>query len=108
MDDQQQSSAEADLVQFARKAGRDIFGDLDDHLPEVRVNGDVKIDALRVAARNGQDLTGWMRELVYAALYGPHGVAMFHQVRAERALGNSGRAPALSEEEVRARLGSLR
>ena len=92
----------------ARTPGRDIFGVLDDHLPEVRINADVKLDAMRVAARNGQDLTGWMRELLYAALYGPHGVAMFHQARAERALGNAGRPAALSDEEIRARLGSLR
>lgn len=93
---------------FARTPNRDIFGILDEHLPEVRINADVKLDAMRVAARNGQDLTGWMRELVVSALYGPHGVAMFHQVRAERALGNAGKNPALTEDEIQARLGSIR
>lgn len=76
-----------DSAAHARTPGRDIFGPLDDALPEVRINADVKLDALRAAHGLGLDLTAWMRELVYGSLYSPEHLATLHQQRSERVLG---------------------
>lgn len=76
----------------ARTPGRDIFGPLDDHLPEVRIPADVKVQANRAAALAGHDLTGWLRELVYASLYGPEHLGSLHEARARRVLGNAGQS----------------
>lgn len=68
-------------VAFARTPGRDIFGKLDDRLPEVRIPFEVRQDAERAAHESGcGDLTTWMRELIYASLYAE---------RARRVLGNA-------------------
>lgn len=80
-----------DTAQFSRTPGRDIFGALDDHLPEIRIHSDVRLDALRAAAKEGMDLTSWVRELVYGSLYGPEHVATLHANRIRRVLGNAGR-----------------
>jgi hypothetical protein len=78
-----------DLPMFSRTPGRDIFGKLDDKLPEVRIPGEVKLAAERAAAEEGLDLTAWMRELVYDALYGPEHVASLYRARMERVRGNA-------------------
>jgi hypothetical protein len=80
---------------FARNAARDLFGPLDDKLPEIRINGDVRLDAERAAHALGLDLSGWLRELVYGSLYTPEHLAMLHQSRAERVLGNARRNAAV-------------
>lgn len=74
---------------FARTPGRDIFGPLDDTLPEIRINADVKLRAMRAANELGLDVTTWMRELVYASLFEPEHLARMHQERFERVLGNA-------------------
>lgn len=79
-----------DASATARTPGRDVFGPLDDHLPEVRIPADVKVDAMRAAAQQGLDLSAWLRELVYGSLYGPEHVAMLYQRRIQRVLGNAG------------------
>jgi len=79
-----------DSAMAARTPGRDIFGPLDDHLPEIRIPADVKVDVLRAANALGLDVTTWMRELVYGSLYGPKHLAMLHERRAQRVLGNAG------------------
>jgi len=80
-------------VQFARTPGRDVFGPLDDHLPEIRIPAHVKVDAMRAANAAGLDVTAWMRELVYGSLYGPAHVAMLYEQRSRRVLGNAGQLP---------------
>ena len=78
-------------MQQARTPGRDIFGKLDDHLPEIRIPFEVKQDAERAAREDGcGDLTTWMRALVYARLYGPKHLAMVHEAQYQRVLGNAG------------------
>jgi hypothetical protein len=77
----------------ARTPGRDIFGPLDDHLPEVRIPADVKLDATRAAAAAGLDLTAWIRELVYSSVYGPEHLASLYEKRARRVLGNAPQQP---------------
>lgn len=78
-----------DAPTFSRTPGRDIFGPLDDHLPEVRIPADVKHEAMRAAAALGLDVTSWMRELVYASLYSPEHLASLYEARARRVLGNA-------------------
>jgi hypothetical protein len=75
---------------FARTPGRDIFGSMDDTLPEIRIPSDVRMDAVRAAAKEGLDLSAWIRELVYGSLYGPEHVATLHANRIRRVLGNAG------------------
>lgn len=77
----------AGLPAFARTAGRDIFGPLDDHLPEVRIPAEVKLDALRAAHASGLDLTAWIRELVYGSIYGPEHIAALYRQRSQHVLG---------------------
>lgn len=78
-----------DVPQFARTPGRDIFGPLDDKLPEVRVPAEVKLAAVRRAASLGLDLTAYLRENLYASLYGPAHVGSLYEDRARRARGNA-------------------
>lgn len=78
-----------DTPMLSRTPGRDIFGPLDDHLPEIRIPADVKVDATRAAHALGMDVTTWLRELVYGSLYGPEHVAMLHAERSRRVLGNA-------------------
>ena len=80
---------EDETPQFMRTPGRDIFGKLDDNLPEVRIPHDVKRDAEQAAAALGLDLTAYLRENLYASLYGPAHVASLYEDRARRALGNA-------------------
>lgn len=80
-----------DAAVAARTPGRDIFGPLDDSLPEIRIPGEVKLAAMRAASAASMDLTAWMRELVYASLYGPEHLASLYETRARRVLGNAGR-----------------
>jgi hypothetical protein len=78
-----------DSTMRQRTPGRDIFGKLDDKLPEVRVPAEVKIAAERAAAELGLDLTVWLRELAYEALYGSDHVANLYRERMERVRGNA-------------------
>jgi hypothetical protein len=80
---------QADAPMLSRTPGRDIFGKLDDHLPEVRVPHEVKRAAEERAASLGLDLTAYLRENLYASLYGPEHIASLYQDRAHRALGNA-------------------
>lgn len=89
-----QQPDDADGVQFARTPGRDIFGKLDDHLPEVRIPFEVKQAAERAARADGcGDLTTWLRELVYARLIGPEHLGTVHAQRSARVLGNARQEP---------------
>jgi hypothetical protein len=80
---------DSDTPAFARTPGRDIFGCLDDNLPEVRIPAEVKLDAMRRASSLGLDLTAFLRENLYATLYGPEHIASLYEERAKRALGNA-------------------
>lgn len=81
----------------ARTPGRDIFGKLDDHLPEVRIPFEVKQDAERAAREDGcGDLTAWVRELVYARLYSPEHLGSLYEARARRVLGNAGQGKSVA------------
>lgn len=81
--------AESPDIAFSRTAGRDIFGPLDDHLPEVRIPAEVKLDATRKAHALGLDLTAFLRLNLYASLYGVEHVTSLHREQLERALGNA-------------------
>lgn len=86
-----------DTPMYSRTPGRDIFGKLDDHLPEIRIPFEVKQDAERVAREDGcGDVTTWMRELVYARLYGPEHLGSLYESRARRVLGNAGQGKPVS------------
>ena len=78
-----------DTPLFSRTPTRDIFGPLDDSLPEVRINGDVKLDAVRAAHAAGLDLSGWIRERVCVALYGAEHIGNLYAARARRVQGNA-------------------
>lgn len=78
-----------DRPAFARTPGRDIFGKLDDKLPEVRIPAHVKVDAERAASELGLDLTAWHRELIYEALYGAEHLGSLYEDRARRVRGNA-------------------
>lgn len=80
---------DTDIPAFARTAGRDIFGPLDDSLPEVRINADVKLAAMRAANALGLDLTAYLRENLYASLYGPDHLGSLYEERSKRVLGNA-------------------
>lgn len=82
----------------SRTPGRDIFGKLDDHLPEIRIPFEVKQDAERAAREDGcGDLTTWMRELVYGRLYGPDHVGSLYAARSRRVTGNAGQGKTLMD-----------
>jgi hypothetical protein len=72
---------------FSRTPGRDIFGPLDDHLPEVRIPAEVKLDAMRAANSAGLDLTAYLRERLYVGLYGAEHIGRLYQERARRVQG---------------------
>jgi hypothetical protein len=81
---------------FARNAARDLFGPLDDKLPEIRINGDVRLDAERAAHALGLDLSGWLRELVYGSLYSPEHLSGLYKQRFERVMGHARKNGAVS------------
>jgi hypothetical protein len=85
-------SGEHDIA-FSRTPGRDIFGPLDDKLPEIRIPAEVKIAATRAAHEQGIDLTAWLRELVYGTLFGAKHVASLYEDRIQRVLGNARQEP---------------
>lgn len=76
----------------SRTPGRDIFGKLDDKLPEIRINGQVRLDAERRAHDDGLDLTAWLRELVCAELYGEAHIGSLYEERARRVHRNARQA----------------
>lgn len=93
---QEAASSAFDSPMQARTPGRDIFGALDETLPEIRIPAEVKLDATRAAAALGLDLTAWLRENVYASLYGPEHLGSLYEARARRVRGNAVREePAL-------------
>jgi hypothetical protein len=92
MRDSSKDGGAFDKSMAARTPGRDVFGPLDDHLPEVRIPADVKVDVMRAAAAQGHDISGWLRELVYGSIYGPEHVARMYEQRITRVLGNARRS----------------
>lgn len=84
-----QGQQDDEIPAYARTPGRDIFGPLDDSLPEVRINADVKVDAMRAANAAGLDLTAYLRENLYASLYSPEHLGSLYEERAKRVLGNA-------------------
>lgn len=85
------SGSAFDSPMQARTATRDIFGKLDDSIPEVRVPHQVLLDAQARAAELGLDLSAFLRENLYSTLYGPEHVGMLYQERSRRVLGNARR-----------------
>lgn len=83
----QEQSDDYEGARLSRKPGRDIFGPLDDHLPEVRIPADVKVDLLRTACSQGLDVSAWVRERIYVALYGPEEIGRLYESRARRVQG---------------------
>lgn len=80
---------DADRPQFSRTPGRDIFGKLDDKLPEIRIPGHVKLEAENAAHELGLDITSWLRELVYESLYTAEHLGSLYESRARRVRGNA-------------------
>lgn len=97
MDSKSETESAFDAAAQARTAGKDIFGDFDDEIPAIRIPADVRLDAVRAAAKEGMNLSTWVRELVYGSLYGPEHVAILHANRIRRVLGNAGQ-PAQAEQ----------
>jgi hypothetical protein len=81
----------SDAPMASRTPGRDVFGKLDSSIPEVRVPHQVKIDAEARAAELGLDVSAFLRENLYASLYGPDHIASLYEERARRVLGKAGR-----------------
>lgn len=80
--------ASDDTTMFSRTAGRDIFGDLDDKMPELRIPAQVMVDARRVAASLGMDLTNFRRLVLYVAVYGKEHIASLQRRQLDRVQGN--------------------
>ena len=75
---------------LARSAGSDLFGKVDDALPEVRVNGDVREAVRRKAASVGMNETEFLRNLVYVNLYGIDHVLSLQAERLKSTMVNAG------------------
>lgn len=75
---------------FSRTPGRDVLGKLDDKLPDIRVPHQAKLDGEARAHELGMDLTGYIREIYYEAIYGAKHVAMLYEQRMQRASGKGG------------------
>lgn len=72
---------------FSRTGVTDIFGKLDDHLPEIRMNGDV-VDQMRRNARAiGMNLTEYARYKIYVGEYGFEHVNSLREKQLRRAMG---------------------
>ena len=75
---------------LARSAGSDIFGKLDDELPPVRINGDVRDTLKRKAASVGMNETEFLRNLVYVNVYGIDHVLSLQAERLKSTMLNAG------------------
>lgn len=80
----------ADEVVLARTGVTDIFGKLDDNLPEIRMNGDVVDQMRRNARAAGMNLTEYARYKIYVGEYGFDHVNSLREEQLRRAMGNAG------------------
>jgi hypothetical protein len=81
-----------------RTPGRDVMGKLDSSIPEVRVPHKARVDGEARAAELGLDLTAFIREIFYEAVYGAAHVARMYELRMLRASGKAGQS---ADEPVR-------
>lgn len=100
MADTNRPEGEGDAPMYSRTPGRDIFGKLDSSIPEVRVPHQVLLDAQARAAELGLDLSAFLRENLYASLYGPEHLASLYELRSRRVLGKAGQAQQEGGAEV--------
>jgi hypothetical protein len=94
MADSTKADSAPEQPMYSRTPGRDIFGKLDSSIPEVRVPHQVLLDAQARAAELGLDLSAFLRENLYASLYGPEHLASLYEQRSRRVLGKAGQAQA--------------
>jgi hypothetical protein len=92
-DDNQAATPEDSISALARSAQSDIFGKLDDELPAMRINGDVKDILTRQAREAGMNLTEFVRTKVYVGVFGIEHIVSLHADRYRRAMGNAETLP---------------
>lgn len=74
---------------FARAAQSDVFGKLDDEIPPIRINGDVRIELRRLAAASQMNESEFVRNLCHVRVYGLEHVLRLQAERLQRAVGNA-------------------
>jgi len=92
MEEKSEARSAFDAPMQARTPGRDVMGKLDSSIPEVRVPHQARIDGEARAAELGLDLTAFIREIYYEAVYGAKHVAMMYEQRMLRASGKAGQS----------------
>lgn len=88
--EQQKGDAAFDKPVHSRTPGRDVMGKLDSSIPEVRVPHKARTDGEAKAFELGMDLTAFIREIYYEAVYGAAHVARMYELRMLRASGKAG------------------
>lgn len=88
----QDSDSAFDATMRHRTPGRDVMGKLDSSIPEVRVPHKARVDGEARAAELGLDLTAFIREIYYEAVYGAAHVARMYELRMLRASGKAGQS----------------
>lgn len=73
----------------ARNPTSDLFGKLDDELPQVRINSDALLEVKRKAAANDMTLSEYIRTRLYVDVFGLDHVLSLHEQRIRRATGNA-------------------
>lgn len=73
----------------ARTPTSDVFGKLDDELPQVRINADALLEIKRKATANDMTLSEYVRTRLYVDVFGLEHVLSLHEQRIRRATGNA-------------------
>lgn len=100
--DNQDADLSFDDAMSSRTPGRDVLGKLDSSIPEVRVPHQARVDGEARAAELGLDLTAFIREIYYEAVYGAEHIARMYEERMLRASGKAGQTdrPATPSDTV--------
>lgn len=84
----QQGQEGAGLDLAARSPTSDVFGKLDDELPQVRINSDALLEIKRKAASHDMTLSEYIRIRLYVDVFGLEHVLSLNENRIRRATGN--------------------
>lgn len=74
---------------LARSPTSDLFGKLDDELPQVRINADALLAIKRKASAADMTLSEYIRTRLYVDVFGLDHVLSLHEERIRRATGNA-------------------
>lgn len=96
MKDASEAGSAFDASAQARTPGRDVMGKLDSSIPEVRVPHQARLDGEARAYELGLDLTCFIREIYYEAVYGSEHVASLYKQRMLRASGKAGQSAGIA------------